>query len=109
MAESEIAHLRQQIAAEFAAAHRALHEYATVAKHEIITNRFNQAGLYTDELAHLVGKEEAMNIAGHRVTIQVPYAVCGGIWDLNSYKSNNNSPMPLVESFLVLRPSLFEV
>ena len=70
MAESEIAHLRQQIAAEFAAAHRALHEYATVAKHEIITNRFNQAGLYTDELAHLVGKEEAMNIAA-QVYMQV--------------------------------------
>jgi len=63
MSQSEIARLRQQIAAEYTAAYRALYEYATVAKHEIITYRFNQAGLYTEELARFVGKEEAEEIA----------------------------------------------
>ncbi len=63
MAESEIARLRQRIGDEYAAAHRGLHEYATVAKHEIITHRFNQAGRYIDQLAQLVGEEEAQHIS----------------------------------------------
>jgi hypothetical protein len=70
MSQSEIARLRRQIQDEYVAAHRGLHEYATVAKHEIITNRFNQAGQYTDQLAQLVGEEEALHIST-QIYIQV--------------------------------------
>lgn len=63
MAASEITRLRRQIQDEYTAAHRALYEYATVAKHEIITQRFNQAGQYTDQLAQFVGEEEAQQIS----------------------------------------------
>ena len=70
MSHSEIARLRQQIQDEYTAARRGLYEYATVGRHEIITNRFNQAGLYTDRLAELVGEEEALHIST-RIYIQV--------------------------------------
>jgi hypothetical protein len=70
MAESEIKRLREQIEAEYIAAHRGLYEYATVGKHEIITNRFNQAGQYTDQLAQLVGEKEALHIST-QIYIQV--------------------------------------
>jgi hypothetical protein len=63
MAESQIARLRQQIQDEYAAAYRGLHEYATVARHEIITHRFDKAGQYIDQLARFVGEEEAQRIS----------------------------------------------
>ena len=70
MSQSEVAQLRQQIADEYAAAHRALYEFAAVGRHEIITNRFNQAGQYIDQLAQFVGEQEA-NTMSAQIYIQV--------------------------------------
>jgi len=70
MSQSEIARLRQQLEAEYTAACRGLHGYATVGRHEIITNRFNRAGQYTDQLAQLVEEEEALHIST-QIYIQV--------------------------------------
>src|SRR5207237_9059743 len=60
---SEVTRIMQQIEEEYTAARRGLHEYATVGRHEIITNRFNQAGQYIDRLAQLVGEKEAQHIS----------------------------------------------
>jgi hypothetical protein len=68
--KSEVARLVQQIEEEYAAARRGLHEYATVGRHEIITNRFNKAGQYIDQLAQLVGEKEAQYIST-QIYIQV--------------------------------------
>ena len=67
---SEVTRLMQQIEEEYTAARRGLHEYATVGRHEIITNRFNQAGQYIDRLAQLVGEKEAQHIST-QIYIQV--------------------------------------
>src|SRR5262245_40917904 len=63
MSESEVARLRQQIEAECLAAQQGLQAFASVARHEIITHRFNQVGALADQLAQHVGEEEANAIA----------------------------------------------
>jgi hypothetical protein len=68
--KSKVARLMQQIEEEYTAANRGLHEYATVGRHEIITNRFDRAGQYIDQLALLVGEQEAQYISA-RIYIQV--------------------------------------
>jgi hypothetical protein len=59
MMESEIARLLKQIEAECAAMQLALSGYAAVAKHEIIAHRFDAIGQHRNQLATLVGDQEA--------------------------------------------------
>jgi hypothetical protein len=46
---SEVARLLQQIEMEYVAAKRGLEAYAIVSKHEFITARYDQAGIYQDQ------------------------------------------------------------
>lgn len=57
--QSEVARLKQQIDAECAAARLAMHGYAEVAKHEVITARMERMGALHEELKGLVGEREA--------------------------------------------------
>ncbi len=59
---SEIAALRQRIEEECIAMHRALHGYAIVSRHDIIAQRFAAIGQYKEQLAAVVGEQEAMCI-----------------------------------------------
>jgi hypothetical protein len=61
--QSEVARLRQQIAAEYAATEQALHGLAQgTAQHRIITARMERICACVDELADLVGIERASRI-----------------------------------------------
>jgi hypothetical protein len=70
MSKSEVARLRQMIADEYTSAQQGLHGYAAVAKHEIITHRFNRVGELTDQLAQFVGEQEALQ-ASVQIYMQV--------------------------------------
>ena len=56
---SEVARLLQQIEMEYEAAKRGLEGYAIISKHEFITARYNQAGIYQNELAKVIGEKQA--------------------------------------------------
>jgi hypothetical protein len=60
---SEVARLLQQIEMEYEAAKRGLEGYAIVSKHEFITARYNQAGVYQNELAKVIGEKQASILA----------------------------------------------
>ena len=46
---SEVARLLQQIEMEYKAAKRGLEGYAIVSRHEFITARYDQVGIYQDQ------------------------------------------------------------
>ena len=60
MSGSEIARLKQQIEAEVTSAKLALHGYAEVARHEIITHHFGLLGAHLQELTAYVGQQDAV-------------------------------------------------
>lgn len=57
--QSEVARLRQQIEAEYAAAQRGLTGVAVTAKHAFISKRMENIGACQQQLAELVGEQEA--------------------------------------------------
>ena len=57
--KSEIARVLAQIEAECAAMQQGLSGYAAVAAHEMIQRRFTSIGVHRDQLAHLVGEQDA--------------------------------------------------
>jgi hypothetical protein len=63
MAESEVAQLRERLELEARAMQRGLYGYACVARHAFIDEKYHSFGLYQQQLATLVGKEEAAYIA----------------------------------------------
>ena len=56
---SEVARLMRQIESECTAMQLALHGYATVASHKIITHRYDALAKHHTALEKQVGKEEA--------------------------------------------------
>lgn len=60
---SEVARLLRQIEMEYEAAKRGLEEYAIVSKHEFITARYDQAGIYQEQLARVIGEKQASDLA----------------------------------------------
>jgi hypothetical protein len=76
---SEVARLRQQIEQEYEAAQRALHGLAAgMARHDFISARMERTWLLTEQLADLVGIEEAAAIlveAMEGETVQRPQEV----------------------------------
>lgn len=60
--QSEVARLIQQIDAEYAAARLAMHGYAEVAKHEMITARMENMGRLHEELKGIIGEREATEV-----------------------------------------------
>ena len=59
---SEVARLLQQIEMEYEAAKRGLEVYAIVSKHEFITARYDQAGMYQEQLARVIGEKQASDL-----------------------------------------------
>ncbi len=60
---SEVARLRQRIAAEYEAAHRAMYEFADgVARHRFITARMENVGRCQEELSRYLGEQQAIEI-----------------------------------------------
>lgn len=60
---SEVARLRQHIAAEYEAAHRAMYELADgVARHRFITARMENVGRCQEELSGYLGEQQAIEI-----------------------------------------------
>jgi len=59
---SEVARLLRQIELEYEAAKRGLKGYATVSKHEFITARYDQAGMYQEKLAEVIGEKQASDL-----------------------------------------------
>lgn len=57
---SEVALIRQQMEAEYEAARLAMYGYAEVAKHEIITAKYDRLGGLLERLEDSVGKDNAM-------------------------------------------------
>src|SRR5712692_10373786 len=55
--QSEVARIRAQMEAEYAAAQRAMYGFAEVAKHEYITARMERVGELHDQLEELVGDD----------------------------------------------------
>ncbi|MFL5692309.1 MAG: hypothetical protein ACJ795_10925 [Ktedonobacteraceae bacterium] len=62
MNNSEIARIREQIELESAAMKFALYGFATVAKHEFISHKYDAIGKCQEQLGALVGEEEATDI-----------------------------------------------
>lgn len=60
--QSEVARLMQQLDAECEAARLAMHGYAEVARHEVITARMERMGALHEELRAIVGEEEAVKV-----------------------------------------------
>jgi hypothetical protein len=60
--QSEVALLMQQIALETQAMQRALTGPAVVAKHAIITHRYDTIGQCREQLVQLVGEEKATDL-----------------------------------------------
>src|SRR5258708_16540715 len=58
----EIARLRERIELESVAMKLALSGFATVAKHEFITNKYNAIGECQERLRTIVGEQEAVTI-----------------------------------------------
>ncbi len=59
---SEVARLRAQIEAEYAAAQRGLTGYAITARHAFITARLERIGSCHETLIGLVGEQEATRV-----------------------------------------------
>ena len=59
---SEVARLLQQIEMEYEAAKRGLEGHAIVSKHEFITARYDQAGMYQEQLARVIGEKQASDL-----------------------------------------------
>jgi hypothetical protein len=59
MSKSEIARLREQIELEYQAAYHALHAPMMTAPHAFINARFSSMQEHKEQLAHLVGEQEA--------------------------------------------------
>jgi hypothetical protein len=59
MNNSEIARIRQQIELESVAMQLAMHGFATVAKHEFISRKYDTIGKYQEQLKTLIGEEQA--------------------------------------------------
>src|SRR5213083_2895555 len=62
MNNSEVARLRQQIERESAAMKLALFGFATAARHELISHKYDAIGKCQEKLRTLVGEEEATEI-----------------------------------------------
>ena len=62
MNNSEIARIRQQIELESAAMKFAMYGFATVAKHEFISHKYDAIGKCQEQLGTLVSEEEATDI-----------------------------------------------
>ena len=60
---SEIALLRRQIEVECEAMRQAMNGFRVTASHEIITHRYNSIGGIQEQLAAIVGEQEAAKIA----------------------------------------------
>ena len=59
---SEVARLLRQIEMEYEAAKRGLEGYAIVSKYEFITARYDQAGIYQEQLAGVIGEKQASDL-----------------------------------------------
>jgi hypothetical protein len=60
---SEVARLRQRIAAEYEAAHRVMYEFADgAARHRFITARMENVGRCQEELSRYLGEQQAIEI-----------------------------------------------
>ena len=62
MAESEVARLMQQIAAEYQAAQSALTGLAITSRHEFITRKMENLERCREQLSTLVGEEESAKL-----------------------------------------------
>jgi hypothetical protein len=60
--KSEVAQLRQQIELESVAMKLAMYGFATVAKHEFITHKYDTIGTYQEQLSAHVGEQQATQI-----------------------------------------------
>jgi hypothetical protein len=59
---SEVARLRQLIALEYEAAHRAIYDPAMVASHAIISAHMDNVTIYHQELVAYIGTEQATQV-----------------------------------------------
>ena len=64
---SEVARIRQQIAAEYAAACRGLEGPAIISRHEFIAARMDNMGRSYNELAKLLGEQEAIKAVAETI------------------------------------------
>ena len=62
MSQSEVARLRAQIEAECIAMKQALQGFAITATHDIINHRYDQLGVYQDQLERFVGQKKAQDV-----------------------------------------------
>ncbi len=60
MLQSEVDRIKRQIALEYEAGKRVFTEFTPTAKHEYITKRQENIGVYFEELSKLMPKEEAI-------------------------------------------------
>jgi hypothetical protein len=60
--QSDVARLREQIELECEAMQQAMYGPAIVGRHNVIQSRYEAIGVYHNELAGLVGEEQASNM-----------------------------------------------
>jgi hypothetical protein len=60
---SEIARLRRQIELECEAMKQAMNNFRVTSSHEIINNQYNNIGNMQEQLATIIGEQEAAKIA----------------------------------------------
>jgi hypothetical protein len=64
---SEVARIREQIAAEYDAALRGLEGPAIISRHEFITARMDNMGRSYNELTKLLGEQEAIKMVAETI------------------------------------------
>jgi len=64
---SEVARIREQIAAEYDAARRGLEGSAIISRHEFIAARMDNVGRSYNELAQLLGEQEAIRVVAETI------------------------------------------
>ncbi len=60
MSESEVARIRQQIAAEYQSVQRVFEDFTPTGKHEFLTKRQENIARHFEELTQHMSREEAM-------------------------------------------------
>ncbi len=60
--QSEVARIRAQIELECEALHRALHDFAVTASHDIINQKYESLGQRQEQLGHFIGEQASRDV-----------------------------------------------
>ncbi len=60
--QSEVARIREQIEVECESLHRALYDFATMASHDIINQKYDSLGQQQEQLGQIIGEQASREV-----------------------------------------------